>query len=56
MPSQECLNDWGEDIAEYSIKQTKDGWRWRFDEVVLTVLKDFEYHYLFMSCSFCSWG
>ena len=51
MPSQECLNDWYvRYIAEYSIKQTKDGWRWRFDEVVFTSLERlFEYHYSF-SC------
>jgi pimeloyl-ACP methyl ester carboxylesterase len=37
-------------IAEYSIKETKDGWRWRFDEVVFTSLERlFEYHYSF-SC------
>ena len=51
MPSQECSNDWYvRYIAEYSIKETKDGWRWRFDEVVFTSLERlFEYHYSF-SC------
>ena len=49
MPSQECLNDWYvRYIAEIPIKQTKDGWRWRFDEVVFTSLERlFEYHYPF---------
>ncbi len=54
MPSQECLNDWYvRYIAEYSIKETKDGWRWCFDDLYLQVLKGFlRYHFHFLVLRF----
>jgi pimeloyl-ACP methyl ester carboxylesterase len=31
MPKQECENDWYlRYVAEYSVKQTEEGWRWKF--------------------------
>lgn len=40
MPSQECSNDWFlRYIAEYSIKQTSEGWRWRFDDAMFNSLE-----------------
>jgi pimeloyl-ACP methyl ester carboxylesterase len=40
MPKQDCENDWYlRYIAEHSIKQTKDGWRWKFDDRMFTGLE-----------------
>ena len=37
MPKQECVNDWYlRYIAEHSIKETKEGWRWCFDCLLYT--------------------
>ena len=39
MPPQECNNDWFlRYIAEYSIKQENEGWRWRFDDQLFSTL------------------
>ena len=33
MPKQECKNDWYlRYIAEHAIKETSEGWRWKFDD------------------------
>ena len=40
MPKQDCKNDWFvQYIAEYSVKETDQGWRWRFDDVMFTSLE-----------------
>jgi pimeloyl-ACP methyl ester carboxylesterase len=40
MPPQKCKNDWFlRYIAEYSIKQEKEGWRWRFDDQLFATLR-----------------
>ena len=40
MPKQDCENDWFvRYIAEYSVKETDQGWRWRFDDVMFTSLE-----------------
>ena len=40
MPNQECHNDWFlRYIAEYSVKHTSDGWRWRFDDAMFNSLE-----------------
>lgn len=40
MPKQDCKNDWFvRYIAEYSVKETDQGWRWRFDDVMFTSLE-----------------
>jgi pimeloyl-ACP methyl ester carboxylesterase len=40
MPKQHCKNDWFvRYIAEYSVKKTDQGWRWRFDDVMFTSLE-----------------
>ena len=54
MPSQECVNDWYlRYIAEYSIKETKDGWRWCFDDLLFTSLERlFDIIFIFLSCTF----
>jgi len=40
MPPQECKNDWFiRYIAEYSIRQEDQSWRWRFDDKLFTTLK-----------------
>ena len=36
MPKQECKNDWYlRYIAEHAIKETSEGWRWKFDDQLL---------------------
>jgi len=49
MPKQECQNDWYvRYIAEHSIKKTKNGWRWRFDDALFTSLERlFDYKFSF---------
>lgn len=40
MPNQECHNDWFlRYIAEYSVKHTSEGWRWRFDDAMFNSLE-----------------
>ncbi len=40
MPKQECINDWYlRYIAEHSIKETQEGWRWCFDDLLFTNLE-----------------
>ena len=40
MPSQECLNEWFlRYIAEYSVKDTAKGWRWKFDDNMFNSLE-----------------
>jgi|TARA_B110000444_G_scaffold80829_1_gene76385 pimeloyl-ACP methyl ester carboxylesterase len=40
MPNQECENDWFlRYIAEHSVKEVSEGWRWRFDDVMFTSLE-----------------
>ena len=35
MPPQDCVNNWYlRYIAEHSIKETSEGWRWRFDDTI----------------------
>lgn len=35
MPPQDCKNSWYvRYIAEYSVKNTQEGWRWRFDDTI----------------------
>lgn len=47
MPKQECENDWYlRYVAEYSVKQTEEGWRWKFDDSLFYKLgrpKGYEY-------------
>ena len=39
MPKQECNNTWFlRYIAEYSVKETSDGWRWKFDDLMFNSL------------------
>ena len=49
LPQQECLNDWFvRYIAEYSIKETKEGWRWKFDDAMFNGLERlFGYEFTF---------
>ena len=40
MPKQECDNTWFlRYIAEYSVKETSDGWRWKFDDLMFNSLE-----------------
>lgn len=40
MPAQTCHNTWFlRYIAEYSVKETKDGWRWKFDDLMFNSLE-----------------
>ena len=40
MPKQECLNSWYlRYIAEYSVKEVKEGWRWKFDDLMFNSLE-----------------
>ena len=40
MPKQDCLNDWYlRYIAEYSVKNNGEGWRWKFDDVMFSSLE-----------------
>ena len=40
MPPQECKNDWYlRFIAEHSILQNDQGWRWRFDDKLFATLR-----------------
>ena len=40
LPSQECLNGWFvRYIAEHSIKETEEGWRWKFDDAMFNGLE-----------------
>lgn len=40
MPKQECNNIWFlRYIAEYSVKETSDGWRWKFDDLMFNSLE-----------------
>ena len=40
MPKQACQNTWFlRYIAEYSVKETKDGWRWKFDDLMFNSLE-----------------
>ena len=49
MPKQECVNDWYlRYIAEHSIKETQEGWRWCFDDLLFTNLERlFGYNFSF---------
>ena len=51
MPKQDCENDWYlRYIAEHSVKNTIDGWRWKFDDMMFTGLERlFGYEFSF-SC------
>jgi len=50
MPPQDCENSWYlRYIAEFSAKETPDGWRWRFDDTIFQSLNrlhgyEFEFH------------
>ena len=40
MPKQVCQNTWFlRYIAEYSVKETQDGWRWKFDDLMFNSLE-----------------
>ena len=40
MPTQECKNDWFlRYIAEYSVRDVEDGWRWKFDDLMFNSLE-----------------
>ncbi len=40
MPTQECKNDWFlRYIAEYSVREVEDGWRWKFDDLMFNSLE-----------------
>ena len=40
MPKQDCANDWFmRYIAEHSVKETSEGWRWRFDDLMFKALE-----------------
>ena len=40
MPTQECENDWFlRYIAEYSVREVEDGWRWKFDDLMFNSLE-----------------
>jgi len=40
MPEQTCHNTWFlRYIAEYSVKETKNGWRWKFDDLMFNSLE-----------------
>ena len=40
MPEQACHNTWFlRYIAEYSVKETRDGWRWKFDDLMFNSLE-----------------
>ena len=40
MPKQECNNTWFlRYIAEYSVKETSEGWRWKFDDLMFNSLE-----------------
>jgi len=40
MPEQTCHNTWFlRYIAEYSVKETQDGWRWKFDDLMFNSLE-----------------
>jgi pimeloyl-ACP methyl ester carboxylesterase len=40
MPEQRCHNTWFlRYIAEYSVKETQDGWRWKFDDLMFNSLE-----------------
>ena len=49
LPSQECLNGWFvRYIAEHSIKETDEGWRWKFDDAMFNGLERlFGYEFTF---------
>ena len=49
LPSQECLNGWFvRYIAEHSIKETEEGWRWKFDDAMFNGLERlFGYEFTF---------
>ena len=54
MPKQECVNDWYlRYIAEHSIKETQEGWRWCCDDLLFTNLERlFGYNFSFSCYSF----
>ena len=40
LPQQECENEWFvRYIAEHSVKQTEEGWRWKFDDSMFNSLE-----------------
>ena len=40
MPKQECLNYWYlRYIAEHSVKEVEEGWRWKFDDLMFNSLE-----------------
>ena len=40
MPTQECKNGWFlRYIAEYSVREVEDGWRWKFDDLMFNSLE-----------------
>ena len=49
LPQQECLNEWFvRFIAEHSIKETSEGWRWKFDDTMFNSLERlFGYQFTF---------
>ncbi|MFL2710525.1 MAG: alpha/beta hydrolase [SAR86 cluster bacterium] len=49
LPQQECLNEWFvRFIAEHSVKQTTEGWRWKFDDTMFNSLERlFGYQFTF---------
>tara|TARA_B100000029_G_scaffold513303_1_gene612424 strand:+ start:8077 stop:9048 length:972 start_codon:yes stop_codon:yes gene_type:complete len=51
LPPQECNNDWYlRYIAEYSIKHTSKGWRWKFDDTLFHSLKRLHGYEFKFSC------
>ena len=49
LPQQECLNEWFvRFIAEHSVKETTEGWRWKFDDTMFNSLERlFGYQFTF---------
>ena len=40
MPQQDCKNDWFmRYIADHSVKETDEGWRWKFDDSMFNSLE-----------------
>ena len=51
MPTQECKNDWFlRYIAEYSVREVEDGWRWKFDDRLFRSLKRLDGYGFSFSC------
>ena len=58
MPTQECKNDWFlRYIAEYSVREVEDGWRWKFDDLMFNSLERlFGYKFSFKCPSLFIYG